>query len=89
MKLKKPGSTDDSEEGVIMTDSDLVERIFELRFTIAESEDAEELKEIHTALIRDYNEEIRSLTVTFSSSAEGDSLIEGKRRQIINRARYL
>jgi hypothetical protein len=72
-----------------MTDSDLVERIFELRFTIAESEDGEELGEIQKALIRDYDEEIRSLTVTFSSSAEGDSLIEGKRRQIINRARYL
>jgi hypothetical protein len=41
------------------------------------------------SLIRDYEEEIRELTVTFSSKAEGDSLIEGKRRQIINRARYL
>jgi hypothetical protein len=29
-----------------MTDSELIERIFELRFTISESEDGEELSEI-------------------------------------------
>ena len=50
MKLQRPhkDSQNDKDErdGVIVTDSDLVERIFELRFTIAESEDAEELGDI-------------------------------------------
>lgn len=39
--------------------------------------------------MRDYNEEIRRLTVTFTQTKEEDSQVEGERRQIINRARYL
>jgi hypothetical protein len=46
-------------------DPELVERIFELRFTIAESESIDELMEIKEALFRDYNTEIKKLTETF------------------------
>jgi len=38
------------EEEIIADDPELVERIFELRFTIAESDDLEELAEIKQAL---------------------------------------
>lgn len=52
---------------IIHDDTELMERVFELRFTIAESEDRAELKEIHKALLRDYQVEIASLARNFIS----------------------
>jgi hypothetical protein len=91
------------EESIILNDTDLVERIFELRMTISESEDLEELREIKTALERDYSDEIASLAATFITTGNNTSGFNihcsgdknckcGKgeeRRNIINRARYL
>ena len=88
------------EEEIVADDPELVERIFELRFTIAESDDLEELSEIKSALQRDYAEELGKLGGTFTSdpvilsgqenSSTGGSFCRNfERRSIINRARYL
>ncbi len=53
------------EEEVIADDPELVERIFELRMTIAESDEHSELEEIKQALLRDYQEELGKLSATF------------------------
>jgi hypothetical protein len=58
-------SEDLSKDEIILHDPELVERIFELRFTIAESESIDELMEIKVALFRDYDTEIKKLTETF------------------------
>jgi DnaJ-domain-containing protein 1 len=58
------------EEEVIADDPDLVERIFELRMTIAETDGMEDVIEIKTALERDYKEELGKLTATFTSGQE-------------------
>ena len=76
------------EEEVIADDPDLVERIFELRMTIAETDGMEDVIEIKTALERDYKEELGKLTATFTSGQESFCR-NFERRQIINRARYL
>ena len=55
-----------SESGHVIHDEDLVERIFELRMTISESISLLELNEIKLALERDYKEEIKRLTDTFT-----------------------
>lgn len=89
------------EEEIVADDPELVERIFELRFTIAESDDLDELSEIKSALQRDYAEELQKLAGTFisdpvmlsgqetSSSSVGSFCRNFERRSIINRARYL
>jgi hypothetical protein len=58
-----------------------MERVFELRFTIAESEDRQELKEIHKALLRDYQTEIARLAGTFIS--EQKATTEGEEAEIL------
>lgn len=56
-----------SHEEAILHDTELVERIFELRMTIAETESVSELEEIQEALDRDYKEEIGKLSRTFEA----------------------
>ena len=66
--LSHQGTQDEKErheEEVVADDPELVERIFELRMTIAESDDREELQEIRQALERDYKEELVRLSGTF------------------------
>lgn len=96
--LSHQGSQDEKErheEEIIADDPELVERIFELRMTIAESDDLEELQEIKKALERDYNEELGKLAGTFSpqvisgQESSGSFCRNFERRSIINRARYL
>jgi uncharacterized protein with von Willebrand factor type A (vWA) domain len=80
---------------VVADDPELVERIFELRMTIAESDDMEELQDIRQALERDYKEELVKLAGTFSAQENSGQESSGsfcrnfERRSIINRARYL
>jgi hypothetical protein len=61
-----------------------MERIFELRMTISESESQAELKEIKSALVRDYGTELSELSISFQ-----DDIGSARRKEILNRARYL
>jgi len=53
------------EEMLRESDCGLMERIFELRMTISETENAEELTEIRGALQRDYGNELTELSISF------------------------
>ena len=55
----------DNEEILGESDCGLMERVFELRMTISESENAEELTEIRGALQRDYGNELTELSLSF------------------------
>jgi hypothetical protein len=55
----------EDEESLRESDCGLMERVFELRMTISESEDARELTEIKGALQRDYGNELAELGLSF------------------------
>lgn len=55
----------EDEETLRESDCGLMERVFELRMTISESEDARELTEIRGALQRDYCNELNELGLSF------------------------
>jgi hypothetical protein len=70
------------QEEVILHDPELVERIFELRMTIAESTSLTELNDIKEALKRDLQNEVTKLAGMFKNQ-------QGDTRMVIHRARYL
>jgi len=59
------GDNHPEEECAILHDADLVERIFELRFTISESTCTDELELLRRALERDLNSDLDKLAKSF------------------------